>query len=55
MTQLPFFVCACDYTLMGEELFAVGALVLRLWMEPHGHPFEELLCCRASDFLVRKR
>lgn len=24
-TQLPFFVAACDYTLMGEELFAVSA------------------------------
>lgn len=23
--QLPFFVAACDYTLMGEELFAAGA------------------------------
>jgi hypothetical protein len=24
-------------------------------MAPHGHPFEELLCRRALDFLVRKR
>jgi len=24
-TQLPFFVAACDYTLIGEELFAAGA------------------------------
>lgn len=24
-SQLPFFVAACDYTLMGEELFAAGA------------------------------
>ncbi len=24
-TQLPFFVAACDYTLIGEELFAVSA------------------------------
>jgi hypothetical protein len=23
--QLPFFVVACDYTLIGEELFAAGA------------------------------
>lgn len=23
--QLPFFIAACDYTLMGEELFAAGA------------------------------
>jgi hypothetical protein len=26
-TQLPFFVCACDYTLLGEELFAAGAYI----------------------------
>ena len=24
-TQLPFFVAACDYTLIGEELFAASA------------------------------
>ena len=24
-SQLPFFVAACDYTLMGEELFAASA------------------------------
>lgn len=24
-TQLPFFVAACDYTIIGEELFASGA------------------------------
>nr|HDM59346.1 hypothetical protein [Bacillota bacterium] len=24
-SQLPFFVTACDYTLIGEELFAAGA------------------------------
>ena len=24
-TQLPFFVAACDYTLLGEELFAASA------------------------------
>ncbi len=28
-TQLPFFVCACDYTLMGEELFAASAYIGR--------------------------
>src|SRR6185436_16376386 len=28
-TQLPFFVCACDYTLLGEELFAAGAYIGR--------------------------
>lgn len=25
VTQLPFFVAACDYTIIGEELFAAGA------------------------------
>lgn len=25
MAQIPFFVAACDYTLIGEELFAAGA------------------------------
>ena len=25
MGQIPFFVAACDYTLIGEELFAAGA------------------------------
>ncbi len=28
-TQLPFFIAACDYTLIGEELFAVGAYLSR--------------------------
>lgn len=27
ITQLPFFVAACDYTIIGEELFATGAYV----------------------------
>ncbi len=27
--QLPFFVAACDHTLMGEELFAAGAYLTR--------------------------
>lgn len=27
--QLPFFVAACDYTLIGEELFAAGAYLTR--------------------------
>jgi len=27
VTQLPFFAVVCDYTLMGEELFAAGAYV----------------------------
>ena len=25
VTQLPFFIAACDYTLIGEELYAAGA------------------------------
>lgn len=28
-TQLPFFVAACDYTIIGEELFAVSAYLSR--------------------------
>lgn len=27
--QLPFFVCACDYTLVGEELYAASAYLSR--------------------------
>ena len=29
VAQLPFFVCACDYTLIGEELYAAGAYLAR--------------------------
>lgn len=29
VTQLPFFVCACDYTLLGEELYAASAYLGR--------------------------
>lgn len=29
MYQLPFFVAACDYTLIGEEMFAVGAYLTK--------------------------
>jgi len=28
-TQLPFFITACDYTLMGEELYAASAYLSR--------------------------
>jgi len=28
-TQLPFFITACDYTLMGEELYAASAYLAR--------------------------
>lgn len=27
MFQIPFFVVSCDYTLIGEEMFAVGAVL----------------------------
>lgn len=29
VTQLPFFIAACDYTLIGEELFAASAYLAR--------------------------
>jgi hypothetical protein len=29
VAQLPFFVCACDYTLIGEELYAASAYISR--------------------------
>jgi hypothetical protein len=29
VTQLPFFVTACDYTMLGEELFAASAYLSR--------------------------
>lgn len=29
ITQLPFFIAACDYTLIGEEMFAAGAYLSR--------------------------
>ncbi len=29
VTQLPFFIAACDYTLLGEELFAASAYLSR--------------------------
>jgi hypothetical protein len=29
VTQLPFFVCSCDYTLLGEELYAASAYLGR--------------------------
>ena len=29
VTQLPFFIAACDYTLIGEELFAASAYLSR--------------------------
>jgi len=27
--QIPFFVAACDYTLLGDELFAAGAYLAK--------------------------
>ena len=29
VSQLPFFVTACDFTLMGEELYAASAYLSR--------------------------
>ena len=29
VTQLPFFIAACDYTLIGEEFFAASAYLSR--------------------------
>jgi len=29
LLQLPFFVCSCDYTLIGEELYAASAYLSR--------------------------
>jgi len=29
VTQLPFFITACDYTLMGEELYAASAYLAK--------------------------
>ncbi|MCG8417860.1 MAG: hypothetical protein MJE77_07950 [Proteobacteria bacterium] len=29
LTQLPFFIAACDYTIIGEELYAVSAYLSR--------------------------
>ena len=29
VTQLPFFIAACDYTIIGEELYAIGAYLSR--------------------------
>ena len=41
--QVPFFICTCDYTLIGEELFAAGAYL--------GRTSEALASLRAQDIL----
>jgi hypothetical protein len=43
LTQLPFFVSACDFTLIGEELFACSAYLTR---EPN-----QLAMLKAGDVL----
>jgi hypothetical protein len=43
ITQLPFFVAACDYALLGEEIYAVSAYLSR---EPH-----LLSQLKATDFV----
>lgn len=43
LTQLPFFISACDFTLLGEELFACSAYLTR---EPN-----ELALLKAGDVM----
>lgn len=43
ITQLPFFIAACDYTIIGEELYAVSAYLSR---EP-----KLLSALKASDYM----
>ncbi|CAN5691118.1 hypothetical protein BH11MYX1_BH11MYX1_32920 [soil metagenome] len=43
LTQLPFFISACDFTLMGEELFACSAYLTR---EPN-----QLALLKAGDVM----
>ncbi len=43
ITQLPFFIAACDYTIIGEELFAVSAYLSR---DPR-----QLSTLKATDFM----
>jgi hypothetical protein len=43
LTQLPFFIAACDYTIIGEELFAVSAYLSR---DPR-----ELSSLKATDLI----
>jgi hypothetical protein len=43
LTQLPFFIAACDYTIIGEELFAVSAYLSR---DPR-----ELSALKATDMM----
>jgi len=42
MYQIPFFVVACDYTLIGEEMFAAGAVL--------GNNRDSLGSLQAQDF-----
>ncbi len=43
ITQLPFFIAACDYAVLGEELFAVSAYLSR---DP-----KQLSMLKAADFM----
>jgi hypothetical protein len=43
LTQLPFFIAACDYAILGEELFAVSAYLSR---DPR-----ELSALKATDMV----
>ncbi len=47
ITQLPFFVTACDYTIIGEELYAASAYIGReptLLGSLKGQDYYKLLC-----------
>jgi len=49
-TQLPFFITACDYTLMGEELYAASAYLSRnplLVAQLKGQDFGKVLLAAA--------
>ena len=43
ITQLPFFIAACDYTLLGEELFACSAYLT--------HEPNQLALLKAGDVM----
>jgi hypothetical protein len=42
VTQVPFFITTCDYTLIGEEFYAAGAYM--------SHNFELLSMLKAQDY-----
>lgn len=63
-TQVPFFITVCDYTLIGEELYAAGAYLSRdpvLTGSLRGQDFAKLVVlaliligvCQATYFSIR--